>query len=83
MTGCVRIEARWARATESAEEREGAGGGASPAPSPAADAEAPRRRRHRRPLYRRLFSYVRTAWTGVKFALEAKAQNVDNSSLDM
>lgn len=27
------------------------------------------RHRTRRPLYRRFFSYVREAWTGVKFAL--------------
>ena len=50
-------------------EGRGAGGADSPAPSPAPDAEAPVRRRRHRPLYRRLFHYVRTAWTGVKFAL--------------
>lgn len=27
------------------------------------------RRRSRRPFYRRFFSYVKEAWTGVKFAL--------------
>lgn len=51
------------------EGRGGAGDEADPAPAPAADAEAPVRRRRHRPLYRRLFHYVRTAWTGVKFAL--------------
>ncbi|CAH0399719.1 unnamed protein product [Chilo suppressalis] len=56
------------------EGRGGAGGADEPAPSPVPDAEAPRRRRHR-PLYRRLFHYVRTAWTGVKFALAAQAFN--------
>lgn len=50
-------------------EGRGAGGADDPAPSPAPDAEAPVRRRRHRPLYRRLFHYVRTAWTGVKFAL--------------
>lgn len=47
------------------------GTGASPViPDPINDAEnedAPKR--PPRPLYRRFFSYVRHAWTGVKFAL--------------
>ncbi|XP_045536039.1 Kv channel-interacting protein 4, partial [Papilio machaon] len=52
-----------------------------PAPSPAPDAEAPARRRRHRPLYRRFFHYVRTAWTGVKFALGLTAQS-ENSELE-
>ncbi|XP_063381868.1 Kv channel-interacting protein 1-like [Cydia fagiglandana] len=65
----------WVRnATASSVEGRGAGE-AEPAPSPAPDAEAPRRRRHR-PLYRRLFHYVRTAWTGVKFALDSELEEL-------
>ncbi|XP_061378628.1 Kv channel-interacting protein 4-like [Danaus plexippus] len=56
----------------SVEGRAGAGEESAP---PAPDAEAPRRRRHR-PLYRRLFHYVRTAWTGVKFALDSELEEL-------
>ncbi|XP_063891705.1 Kv channel-interacting protein 4 [Helicoverpa armigera] len=68
-------------ATASSVEGRGAGGADDPAPSPAPDAEAPVRRRRHRPLYRRLFHYVRTAWTGVKFALGLTAQS-ENSELE-
>ncbi|KAH0821662.1 hypothetical protein GEV33_001129 [Tenebrio molitor] len=36
---------------------------------PPEDTNGIRHHRSRRPLYRRLFNYVREAWTGVKFAL--------------
>lgn len=58
---------RWVR-NATASPVEGAGAGEAEAP-PAPDAETPARRRRHRPLYRRLFHYARTAWTGVKFAL--------------
>ncbi|XP_013134129.1 PREDICTED: Kv channel-interacting protein 4-like, partial [Papilio polytes] len=74
---------RWVRnATASPVQGEAGGGGdAGPAPSPAPDAEVPARRRRHRPLYRRFFHYVRTAWTGVKFALGLTAQS-ENSELE-
>lgn len=71
LTERERFVQSWVRnaTASSVEGRGGAGGTAEPAPSPVPDAEAPARRRRHRPLYRRLFHYVRTAWTGVKFAL--------------
>ncbi|XP_047531399.1 Kv channel-interacting protein 4-like [Vanessa atalanta] len=61
------METVWVRNTASSVDGR-AGAGEAEAP-PAPDAEAPARRRRHRPLYRRLFHYFRTAWTGVKFAL--------------
>ncbi|XP_046978155.1 Kv channel-interacting protein 4-like [Vanessa cardui] len=69
----------WVRNTASSVDGR-AGAGEAEAP-PAPDAEAPARRRRHRPLYRRLFHYFRTAWTGVKFALGLTARS-ENSELE-
>ncbi|KAJ3665277.1 hypothetical protein Zmor_000779 [Zophobas morio] len=44
---------------------------------PQEDTTAIRHHRSRRPLYRRLFNYVREAWTGVKFALDSELEDLE------
>ncbi|KAK4882176.1 hypothetical protein RN001_005495 [Aquatica leii] len=44
-------------------------------PEQASTTETPHR--SRKPLYRRLFSYVRQAWTGVKFALDSELEDLE------
>ncbi|XP_038214260.1 Kv channel-interacting protein 4-like [Zerene cesonia] len=80
-SNCIKKRLNWVRnaTASSLEGRAGAGEAESPAPAP--DAEAPTRRRRHRPLYRRLFQYVRTAWTGVKFALGLTTQS-ENSEFE-
>lgn len=34
-----------------------------------------RHRRHKRPFYRRVFNYIRTAWTGVNFSSSTGKSN--------
>ncbi|KAJ3627029.1 hypothetical protein MTP99_014437 [Tenebrio molitor] len=44
---------------------------------PPEDTNGIRHHRSRRPLYRRLFNYVREAWTGVKFALDSELEDLE------